>query len=91
MEVKTRVLSREEDHAMAAATSIRRDNVVVGPHPSFIQLAHPYISEQKLQQCMTAIGMSQAKEDSIRLQGVSWIDNVRKSLQLYVKCTCPTK
>lgn len=54
----------------------------VGPHPSFIQVAKPYVFEQKLQDCMTAIGVTEAKEDTIRLQGVTWIDNVRKALQL---------
>lgn len=54
------------------------------PHPSFIQVAKPYIFEQTIQECMTATGVSQLKEDSIRLQGVTWIDNVRKALHLYV-------
>ena len=53
-----------------------------GPHPSFIQLAKPYVFEQSLQQCMTDIGATEAKEDTIRLQGVTWIDSVRKALQL---------
>ncbi len=54
----------------------------VGPHPSFIQVAKPYVFEQKLQECMSAIGVTEAKEDTLRLQGVTWIDNVRKALQL---------
>lgn len=53
-----------------------------GPHPSFIQVANPYIFEQKIQDCLTALGSSEAKEDNIRLQGVLWIDSVRKALQL---------
>jgi len=56
----------------------------VGPHPSFIEIAKPYIFEQKVQECITKIGMTEAKEDVVRLQGVAWIDNVRKSMQLYV-------
>ena len=59
------------------------ENGDVGPHPSFIEVAKPFIFEQRLQECMNAIGMTEAKEDSIRLQGVAWIDSVRKSLQLY--------
>ena len=55
----------------------------VGPHPSFIEIAKPYIFEQKVQECITKIGMTEAKEDVVRLQGVAWIDNVRKSMQLY--------
>lgn len=53
-----------------------------GPHPSFIEVAKPYIFQQKIDQFLSAIGMAEAKEDSIRLQGVQLIDNVRKSLQL---------
>jgi CTD kinase subunit beta len=55
----------------------------VGPHPSFIQVAKPYLFEQIIQECLTATGVSQLREDNIRLQGVTWIDNVRKALHLY--------
>lgn len=58
-------------------------NGAVGPHPSYIRIARPYYFEQKLQECMSQTGVSEAKEDSIRLQGVAWIDNVRKALRLY--------
>ncbi|KAI9765343.1 MAG: RNA polymerase II C-terminal domain kinase beta subunit [Geoglossum simile] len=34
---------------------------------------------------MAATGVSEAKEDSMRLLGISWIDNVRKALQLPVR------
>jgi CTD kinase subunit beta len=54
----------------------------VGPHPSYIQVARPYVFEQKLQECMNATGVSEAKEDVARLQGVQWIDNVRRALKL---------
>lgn len=53
-----------------------------GPHPSFIQVAKPYVFEYRIQECMTAIGVSEAKEDHIRLQGIAWIDSVRKAMQL---------
>lgn len=55
---------------------------VVGPHPSFIQVANPYIFEQKVQLGLAALGSSEAKEDGVRLQGILWIDNVRKAMQL---------
>lgn len=73
---------------MAPATPGARNGSVgngqVGPHPSFIQVANPYIFEQKLQDCFTALGTNMAKEDRIRLDGVLWIDSVRKALQLWV-------
>lgn len=56
-----------------------------GPHPSFIQVAKPYVFEHKVQECMTAIGVTEAKEDNIRLQGIAWIDSVRKAMQLYAR------
>lgn len=54
----------------------------VGPHPSFIQVAKPYQFEQKIQACLKATGNDEAKEDAARLQGVTWIDGVRKAMQL---------
>lgn len=56
----------------------------VGPHPSFIKVAQPYIFEDDIQKSISATGVSPSKEDSIRLLGVAWIDNVRRALQLYV-------
>ncbi|KAG9574920.1 cyclin, partial [Aureobasidium melanogenum] len=57
----------------------------VGPHPSFIQVANPYIFQQQLQNSLNALGATEHKEDSIRLQGVHYIDSVRKALQLPVR------
>ncbi|KAI9762044.1 MAG: hypothetical protein M4579_000680 [Chaenotheca gracillima] len=56
-----------------------------GPHPSFIQVAKPYIFEWKIQECMTATGASEVREDNFRIQGVAWLDSVRKALQLPVR------
>ncbi|KAF2089647.1 cyclin-like protein, partial [Saccharata proteae CBS 121410] len=55
------------------------------PHPSFIELAKPYVFQHKLDHCLSAIGMNEAREDIVRLQGVQLIDNVRRSLQLPVR------
>lgn len=55
-----------------------------GPHPSYIQVAKPFVFEQKVQSQIIATGANPAREDSFRLQGVQWIDDVRKALQLYV-------
>jgi CTD kinase subunit beta len=57
-----------------------------GPHPSFIQVAKPYVFERTVQECLAATGVSQLREDNCRLQGVTWIDNVRKALHLYGIC-----
>lgn len=53
-------------------------------HPSFIQVAKPYIFEQTIQQCIAAMGVNSLREEGLRLQGVTWIDNVRRVLYLYV-------
>ena len=60
------------------------DPAEVGPHPSYIQVAKPYIFDRKIQDCLSAAGLSEAKDDSIRLQGITWIENVRRALRLYV-------
>ncbi|KAL5335292.1 Fructosamine kinase-domain-containing protein [Aspergillus crustosus] len=52
-------------------------------HPSFIQVAKPYIFEQTIQECMVAMEVDPRREESTRLQGVTWIDNVRRALNLY--------
>jgi len=55
---------------------------VVGPHPSFIEIAKAYVFQPAIQDCLNAAGVSEAKDDSIRLQGVAWIDNTRKYIKL---------
>ena len=57
-------------------------NGQIGPHPSFIQVAKPYIFENTIKECIAALGVSQLKEDNMRLQGVTWVDSIRKALLL---------
>jgi CTD kinase subunit beta len=62
---------------MAPATSPserERDRERVGPHPSYIEIAKPYILQSRIQKCLRDVNMSDAKEDTVRLQGVAWID-----------------
>ncbi|PYH90834.1 cyclin-like protein [Aspergillus ellipticus CBS 707.79] len=54
-------------------------------HPSFIQVAKPYIFEQTIQKCIAAMGVNPLREESLRLQGVTWIDNVRRVLYLPIR------
>ncbi|KAL4992999.1 cyclin-like protein [Aspergillus recurvatus] len=54
-------------------------------HPSFIQVAKPYIFEQTIQKCLAAMGVNPLREESLRLQGVSWIDSVRRALNLPIR------
>ncbi|KAE8150760.1 cyclin-like protein [Aspergillus avenaceus] len=54
-------------------------------HPSFIQVAKPYIFEQTIQKCIAAMGVDPLREESVRLQGVTWIDNVRRVLCLPIR------
>lgn len=56
-----------------------------GPHPSYIQIAKPYIFETKVQECLLAAGVTGTRDDSIRLQAVAWIDSVRRALHLPVR------
>lgn len=68
----------------------------VGPHPSTTRVANPYISQAKIEKLLrppTTSGqldvqersIAEAREDSVRLQGVNWIDLVRRALQLPVR------
>ncbi|KAF1976676.1 cyclin-like protein [Bimuria novae-zelandiae CBS 107.79] len=57
----------------------------VGPHPSYIEVAKPYILQSAIQRCLGDVGMSDAKEDAVRLQGVAYIDQVRRALQLPIR------
>jgi len=70
--------------APAAAPS-DRERERVGPHPSYIEIAKPYILQSRMQRCLSDINMSDAKEDAVRLQGVAWIDQVRRALQLPIR------
>ncbi|KAJ5105210.1 cyclin [Penicillium alfredii] len=54
-------------------------------HPSFIQVARPYIFEQTIQDCLAALGIDPTREDSLRLQGVHWLDNMRRVLNLPIR------
>ena len=47
-----------------------------------MQVAKTYVFEQEIQKCLRQNGVSQAREDSLRLGGVQWIDNVRRALKL---------
>lgn len=49
---------------------------------NYVQVAKSYVFEQEIQKCLRDTGVSPAREDSIRLAGVQWIDNVRKALKL---------
>ena len=53
-----------------------------GPHPSYIQIAKPYLFDLKIKECLLLAGVTEARDDNVRLQGVAWIDSVRKALHL---------
>lgn len=64
----------------------------VGPHPSTIRVSAPYITQSAIEKRLQPASLdaqerslAEAREDSVRLQGVTWLDNVRRALQLPVK------
>lgn len=69
----------------------------VGPHPSYVEIRKQFITEEKIQDFTDHAKVNPAKEESMRLQGVAWIDNVRKVLRLYATlavstpCVCPRR
>ena len=54
----------------------------LNPHPSFIQVARPYIFEKTIQDCKAVMGVNPLREEASRLQGVTRIDSVRRMLHL---------
>lgn len=54
-------------------------------HPSIIQVAKSYVSQSDLELKLNEINMGESKDDMLRLQGVAWIDSVRRSLQLPIR------
>jgi CTD kinase subunit beta len=60
-------------------------DALVGPHPSYIEVAKPYMLQSAIDKCLADLQMKESREDAVRLQGVTWIDNVRRSLQLPVR------
>lgn len=68
-----------------AVTASPAERERIGPHPSYIEVAKPYILQSRIQKCLNEIGMNDAKEDAVRLQGVAWIDQVRRALQLPIR------
>ena len=69
---------------MAPAHTVRTADGRLGPHPSYIEVAKPFVFENKIQECLVTSGLAESRDDKIRLEGISWIDSVRKALHLYV-------
>lgn len=66
------------------SVAVSRD-APIGPHPSYIEVAKPYMLQSAIQKCLTDLSMGDAKDDALRLQGVTYIDQVRRALQLPVR------
>lgn len=65
---------------------------IIGPHPSTIRVSAPYITQSAVEKRLQPPGLdaqersiAEAREDGFRLQGVTWLDNVRRALQLPIK------
>ncbi|KAK3075378.1 RNA polymerase II C-terminal domain kinase beta subunit [Teratosphaeriaceae sp. CCFEE 6253] len=66
---------------------------VIGPHPSTIRVAARYMSQAAVDNALhppTVLdvqerSLAEAREDSVRLQGVTWLDNTRRALQLPIR------
>jgi CTD kinase subunit beta len=65
---------------------------IIGPHPSTIRVSASYMTQAAIDKRLAPDGLdaqerslAEAREDTVRLQGVAWLDNVRRELQLPVK------
>ncbi|KAJ5090333.1 cyclin [Penicillium argentinense] len=76
-------VTRDERARPAAAPAPEQGPPEPPPiHPSFIQVAKPYIFEHTIQQCFEAMRVDPIREASMRLQGIALIDSVRRILHL---------
>ncbi|KAK1062594.1 RNA polymerase II C-terminal domain kinase beta subunit [Friedmanniomyces endolithicus] len=66
---------------------------IIGPHPSTIRVAARYASQAAVESALhpTTVldlqerSLAEAREDSVRLQGVTWLDTTRRALQLPIR------
>ncbi|CZT23647.1 uncharacterized protein RCC_09361 [Ramularia collo-cygni] len=76
----------------ADITMTTGESKITGPHPSTIRVSAPYITQSAIEKRLQPLGLdaqersiAEAREDGFRLQGVTWLDNVRRALQLPIK------
>ena len=50
--------------------------------PCYNQVADAYVFQQTIDERLRRVGVTQAREDNLRLAGVQWIDSVRRALRL---------
>lgn len=50
--------------------------------PNHVQIADAYMFQQTIDERLRKVGVTQAREDALRLAGVQWIDQTRKALRL---------
>ncbi|KAK0347894.1 RNA polymerase II C-terminal domain kinase beta subunit [Friedmanniomyces endolithicus] len=66
---------------------------IIGPHPSTIRVAARYASQAAVESALHPAAvldlqersLAEAREDSVRLQGVTWLDTTRRALQLPIR------
>lgn len=65
---------------------------VIGPHPGNVAIPTNFLSQDKIDSLLYSRAtdeaersLIEAKEDSLRLKGVAWIDSVRRAMQMPIK------
>ncbi|RMZ76259.1 hypothetical protein DV737_g4874, partial [Chaetothyriales sp. CBS 132003] len=53
--------------------------------PNYVQVADAYIFQQTIDERLKRVGVTQTREDSMRIAGVQYIDQVRRALKLPVR------
>ncbi|KAI5280705.1 RNA polymerase II C-terminal domain kinase beta subunit, partial [Ascosphaera aggregata] len=73
----------------ATSVTVARDPtpppLPLGPHPSFVLVARSYIFAPIIHDCLDYARSDPLREEAVRMQGITWIDNVRKALHLPVR------
>jgi len=57
----------------------------IGPHPSYIETTRLFVLQPEIDASLEALGMTEARDMAVRLHGVAFIDQLRKSMKLPVK------
>ena len=76
------IVSDPEKSKKAAMNSNGGPQERVRRLPNYVQVADAYIFQQTIDERLRRIGVTQAREDSMRIAGVQYIDQVRRALKL---------
>jgi CTD kinase subunit beta len=76
-----RRINEEEKNEMKMVPAKRP----VGPHPGLVIVCKDFVFQDEIDACLKAIGMDGPRDTTARLNGVAWLDKVRRALNMPVR------